>query len=206
MEIDEEIMKEGAIKSYIKESIYVLQYKEEKLVLYEILKNIMEDKNYDFSHLCYTEKGSSGSPIINLKKNKVIGIHKEATNNNYNKGLFLNYPIKEFINKYKNNNIIKELNEIFQFNKENKIKLENFNNLELNLSFKYLGNKEIENLKKINIPYLEKLDLSWNKITDIKVLEKVKFENLEKLDLNWNKISDIKVLEKVKFENLKNYI
>ena len=38
LEIDEEIMKEGAIKSYIKESIYVLQYKEEKLVSYGILK------------------------------------------------------------------------------------------------------------------------------------------------------------------------
>ena len=148
LEIDEEIMKEGAIKSYIKESVYVLQYKEEKSVSYGILKNIMEDKNYDFSHLCYTEKGSSGSPIINLKKNKVIGIHKEATNNNYNKGLFLNYPIKEFINKYKNNNIIKELNEIFQFNKVKQLKLEDFNNLELNLSVKGLGNEGIENLKK----------------------------------------------------------
>ena len=162
----------------------------------------MEDKNYDFSHLCYTEKWLSGSPIINLKNNKVIGIHKEATINNYNKGLFLNYPIKEFINKYKNNNIIKELNEIFQFNKENQLTLEDFNNLELNLRLKDLGNKGIENLYNFDIPNLKELNLSSNQISDIKVLEKVKFKNLKELDLSWNQISDIKVLEKVKFENL----
>ena len=106
LEIDEEIMK-GLNKVYAKESIYVLQYPEEKLVSYGILNGIIEDKKYNFSHLCCTDKGSSGSPIINLKNNKVIGIHKEATNN-YNKGLFLNYPIQEFINEYNNKNIIKK--------------------------------------------------------------------------------------------------
>ena len=48
-----------------------------------------------------TDKGSSGSPIINLKNNKVIGIHLKEENN-FNIGLFLNYPIQEFINKKKN--------------------------------------------------------------------------------------------------------
>ena len=169
LEIDEEIMKEGANKSYINESIYTLQYPKEKLVSYGIIKNIMEDKNYNFLHLCSTKNGSSGSPIINLKNKKVIGIHKETTNSNhnYNIGLFLNYPIKEYINEY-NKKIIKELNEIFQFNKKYQLKLEDFNILELNLKNKYLGNKGIENLKKINIPDLKKLDLSWNFISDIK--------------------------------------
>ena len=52
MEIDQEIMKEGANTSYIKESIYVLQYPEEKkLVSFGILKDIMVDKNYNFRHL-----------------------------------------------------------------------------------------------------------------------------------------------------------
>ena len=92
LEIDEMIMEEGSNTSYVNESIYLLQYLEEKLVSYGIINNIMEDKKYDFSHLCSTDKGSSGSPIINIKNNKVIGIHKEAINN-YNKGLFLNYPI-----------------------------------------------------------------------------------------------------------------
>ena len=49
---------------------------------------------------------------------------------------------------------------------------------------KGLGNKGIEKLKKINIPYLEKLSLSENQISNIKILEKVKFENLEKLDIS----------------------
>ena len=112
LEIDQEIMKEGANTSFLGESIYVLQYPEkEKLVSYGILKEIMEDKNYNFNHICSTFNGSSGSPIINLKSNKVIGVHKEADgNNNYNKGLFLNYPIKDLYNEYINNKI-KKLNE-----------------------------------------------------------------------------------------------
>ena len=198
LEIDEMIMEEGSNTSYVNESIYLLQYLEEKLVSYGIIKNIMIDKKYNFHHFCITDYGASGSPIINIKNNKVIGIHKGAENE-YNRGLFLNYPIKEFINKYNNNkNIIKELNEIFKLN------LKDDDNLEIiDLSRKYFGNKGIEYLSKFYIPNLEKLDLSSNKISDIKVLEKVKFENLEKLDLYGNQISDIKVLEKVKFENLK---
>ena len=196
LEIDEMIMKEGSNKKYIKESIYVLQYpEEEKLVSYGILKDI-ENKKYDFTHLCCTDNGSSGSPILNLKNNKVIGIHKEAINN-YNKGLFLNYPIKEFINKYNNKNIIKELNEIFNLN------LKDDDNLEkLDLNIKWWGNQGIENLSKFYIPNLKELNLGGNNISDIKVLEKVKFENLEKLYLSYNKISDIKVLEKLNYENL----
>ena len=196
LEIDEEIMK-GLNKVYAKESIYVLQYPEEKLVSYGILNGIIEDKKYNFSHLCCTDKGSSGSPIINLKNNKVIGIHKEATNN-YNKGLFLNYPIQEFINEYNNKNIIKKLNEIFN------LKLKDDDNLQkLDLTWKWFGNKGIENLYNFDIPNLKELNLRGNQISDIKVLEKVKFENLEILNLSFNEISDIKVLEKVKFENLK---
>ena len=200
MEIDQEIMKEGANTSYIKESIYVLQYPEEKkLVSFGILKDIMVDKNYNFRHLCCTNNGSSGSPIINLRNNKVIGIHKEADyKNNYNKGLFLNYPIKDFINEYIKNEI-KELNIIFN------LKLKDDDNLEkLKLSFKSLRNKDIEYLSKFYISNLKILNLSYNLISDINVLEKVKFENLKELNLSSNRITDIKVLEKVKFYNLES--
>ena len=201
LEIDEEIMK-GLNKVYAKESIYVLQYPEEKLVSYGILNGIIEDKKYNFSHLCCTDKGSSGSPIINLKNNKVIGIHKEATNN-YNKGLFLNYPIQEFINKYndeylnKREKIRKELEEKFNFGIGESECL-----YKLDFSCKGLENEEIEYLYNFEFPNLEELILRENQISDIKVLEKVKFENLKELDLSENQISDIKVLEKVKFENL----
>ena len=68
-----------------------------------IINNIYEDKKYNFGHQCSTREGSSGSPILN-KSNKLIGIHKEGKDIfNFNKGTFLNYPIKEFIQQnYKN--------------------------------------------------------------------------------------------------------
>ena len=93
---------------YLGETIYIIQYPNHKLsVSYGVLKKIFDDKNYEFSHICSTEKGSSGSPILNYLNNKIIGIHKEWSGKNFNNGSFLNEPIKEFINRYnKNNNII----------------------------------------------------------------------------------------------------
>ena len=96
---------------YIDETIYIIQYPKGQLsVSYGVLFNKSLSNEYDFVHRCSTDGGSSGSPILNLK-NKLIGIHKETVNNNMNKGTFLNFPIKEFIeenyNKYqiqKNNN------------------------------------------------------------------------------------------------------
>ena len=102
LDIDENIINEESNISYLNESIYILQYpNDEKLVSYGILKDIIENEQYNFNHLCCTYSGSSGSPILNLINNKVIGIHKEANKNNYNRGLFLNYPIKDFIKNNK---------------------------------------------------------------------------------------------------------
>ena len=99
-----EIKKEDNIKNYLELDEKIMddiinnlnknnKYKEETIYLIE---NIYEDKKYNFIHKCSTEGGSSGSPILSLN-NKVLGIHKEGVFNNYNKGTFLNYPIKEFI-------------------------------------------------------------------------------------------------------------
>ena len=64
-------------------------------------------KKYEFNHYCTTYKGSSGSPILDLSENKIIGIHK-GTKDKYNLGTFINYPINEFIkeNNMDNNLII----------------------------------------------------------------------------------------------------
>ena len=90
---------------YKDETIYIIQYPEGKLsVSYGIFVEIFDDAKHDFKHKCSTRSGSSGSPILNLE-NKVLGIHKRSINNynnSYNKGLLLNYPIKEFIKKYNN--------------------------------------------------------------------------------------------------------
>ena len=73
--------------------------------------------NYDIIHLCSTDNGSSGSPIINLENNKIIGIHKQGSIN-FNKGTLLKYPLNDFIKNIKenkNNIIIGEIN----INKDN---------------------------------------------------------------------------------------
>ena len=110
LSLDEKIIDDISISKidnkyykFIDETLYILQYPDRKLsVSYGILKGIYENKKYDFNHNCCTKGGSSGSPILSSINNKVIGIHKEGFNNNlYNKGTFLNYPIKDFIQQNK---------------------------------------------------------------------------------------------------------
>ena len=171
IEIDDKILANISNDPYIKKSIYIIQYEgneEEVSVSYGILKNIDKSNNYTFHHLCSTEKGSSGSPILNIKNNKIIGIHKEAYKNNSNRGTFLNYPIQEFIN----NILIEEF-----MNKYNII-------IDKNIAILELTNKKIrdEGLKilcKMEFKELKNLVLYNNNISDIKILEKVKFENLK---------------------------
>ena len=93
LEIDDNI---ELNEEHIDKTIYIIQYPEGELsVSYGIFDNIYIDKKYNFNHKCSTKGGSSGSPILNIKNNKLIGIHKESNNKKYNRGLFLNYPIKE---------------------------------------------------------------------------------------------------------------
>ena len=71
---------------------------------------------YDFKYICSTNGGSSGSPILDLETNKVIGIHcialkkeieqttingkttTKVKENDFNGGIFLKDPILEFQN------------------------------------------------------------------------------------------------------------
>ena len=76
---------------YKDETIYIIHYPNNHLsVSYGIL-NIPEDKKYEIKHTCSSDVGSSGSPILNIETNKIIGIHKAGMRGkNYNKGTFLN--------------------------------------------------------------------------------------------------------------------
>ena len=195
LEVDDNILENISNISYIKKSIYIIQYEgkeEEASVSYGILKNIDESNNYTFEHLCSTEKGSSGSPILNIKNNKIIGIHKEAYKNNYNRGTFLNYPIQEYINNY----LIEEFNEKYNVIVDNNI-------LKLELTDKKIGDEGLKILSKMEFKKLKALVLYNNNISDIQVLEKAKFEKLEELNLGENNISDINILEEVTFKELK---
>ncbi len=106
LELDKNLQK-NINTQYIGESIYILHYPGSKnvAVSYGILKHIDIEKSYNFTHLCSIENGSSGAPILNLSNSKIIGINKESSDkNNYNIGLFLNDPLRNFINK----NIVKK--------------------------------------------------------------------------------------------------
>ena len=76
LELDNRLLNENSESIYTSEnSIYIIQYPNanEACVSYGILKLI---KDHKLIHKCSTEKGSSGSPILNLKTNQVIGLHQ----------------------------------------------------------------------------------------------------------------------------------
>ena len=60
--------------------IYIIQFPEGKELSYSFGK-IYNIKQYEFSHLSSTKKGSSGSPIFLENSSLVIGIHKNTNKN-----------------------------------------------------------------------------------------------------------------------------
>ena len=76
---------------YENKSIYLLQYlyKKEIHVSYGYINEINDKK--EIKYICYTDNGSIGSPILNIKNNKVIGIHTGI----FNSGILLTYLTKD---------------------------------------------------------------------------------------------------------------
>jgi len=102
LELDDNLFIDNSEIIYESKSIYTLQYPQGRnaMVSYGLLVSI---NNYEIKHICSTENGASGSPILNLETNKVIGIHKESSIfNQSNFGTFLKYPLIDFIQKNKN--------------------------------------------------------------------------------------------------------
>lgn len=152
IELDENIFKEKENVYYEHKSIYSLQYPKGKnaVVSYGLINKI---EDFSIKHTCTTDYGSSGSPILNLENNKVIGIHRKGSNVfDFNIGTFLKFPLNDFFEKNKNNMINKfnytmniknnnqpQINKIFHQNSNNNI-IENDNILD-NLSMtNNLGN------------------------------------------------------------------
>jgi hypothetical protein len=68
------------------------------------IKNIFEgEESYKIQHLCESDEGSSGGPLINSMNGKVFGIHKGVAKGDqkYNEGILLKEPIIEFENMIK---------------------------------------------------------------------------------------------------------
>ena len=101
-------------QNYINNGIYILNYlKGEKIMAsFGLIINIKENEIY---HSCNTDQGSSGSPILSVKNNKLIGVHYGSSKNfDFNFGCLMIYAINEFnknISK-KNDSRIKIKNEI----------------------------------------------------------------------------------------------
>ena len=82
---------------YKNESLYVLNYMNGKDIAlsYGLLLKI---DNSNICHKCCTDNGSSGSPILTLNNNRLIGVHYGSSKNNYNLGTLILYPLLEFQN------------------------------------------------------------------------------------------------------------
>ena len=99
-ELDEDMLSSGKTDKFIDKSIYMIHSNQETLyVSYGLVNDIGKNQSYNFMHTCKAFNGSSGSPILNLENNKIIGIHS-STNVNINEGFFLNFSTsKENISK-----------------------------------------------------------------------------------------------------------
>ena len=157
---------------YFNKSIYILHYPKGNNIVVSYGKP-PDFNNKDIKHKCSTEHGSSGSPILLINNQKLIGIHCAGYKmKEYNKGTLIIYSIIEFQqkhniikdNKTKSNYIIAEL-EIKEDNETIRIinSYEEFKreNNKGDLEEEYLNEKEIkENCKiRINneiIPFLYK--------------------------------------------------
>ena len=102
LEIDDELFDEDI--NLVNKSIYIMQYpkynnERKAAVSYGILNKIKD--RYKIVHYCSIGRCSSGSPILGLSNKKIIGIHR-GVKSNYNRGIFLKYPIEEYLDKINN--------------------------------------------------------------------------------------------------------
>ena len=177
LELDNYLFEKNSESIYSSNSIYILQYPnfEKTCVGYGVLKTI---DNNNIKHLCCTEKGSSGSPILNLKTYKVIGIHKNHSEK-YNCGTFLKIPIEQL-----NTN-----NEMISFKQFKK-------NYYYDIYFTDKGNGKENNLNNNENNYFYfNNDINYNKNAyNENIIELLKFipEEELKANLNPNYFEDMK--------------
>ena len=120
---------------YEKEEIVVIQYPNGKKM--EIKGGYIHDIGFQITHSAWTDKGSSGSPIILLRDFKVIGIHKSYSDylkknlgsdiKSIIENINQNYIISEYY--IKNNDLGKEIK---IFNDKYSESFEKYCNLKLN--------------------------------------------------------------------------
>ena len=98
LEIDQNIFNKNSEILNETKSIYIMHYPKGKKVMVSFGFGFKKCNDYEYKHLCNTESGSSGSPILDLTTNKIIGIHRafiQKLKENYNVGTFLKEPLNE---------------------------------------------------------------------------------------------------------------
>ena len=163
LEIDYDIFQEQSYDKYEQKSVYLLHYPNET-VIYSIGVIKYIDEKYNINHLCYSEDGSSGGPILNLLNFKVIGIHKGGKiGKEMNVGTLIKAPLDEFNNKRKekendskekkeiNDSLMVKDNNIYKAQNPNdnpdddNLFIDNNNNKNNNNSFEQPGNMGNDN-------------------------------------------------------------
>ena len=103
LELDESVFKGMGAEVdefyYRKKSVYLLQYlRGEKVAMNS--GTIKRKDDNKIMHLCNTEMGSSGAPILLLDNCKVLGFHLGSSKQfDENFGILLQFPINEFNKK-----------------------------------------------------------------------------------------------------------
>ena len=200
-----------------KDNVYILHYPNINYntmicVSYGIITGI--PNKYQMIHCCNTSGGSSGSPILKMENNKIIGIHiGSLIKQEGNAGRFLNYSIKEYIN---NINIIKKDNENMEkeeyFSNNNNINL--IENNEIYEKNENLNNKIIDNNmerkfnNKINqMDFNSKNEYSINNNT-ININEQMnknnQMNNFNKMNMNINNTMNFMNINNINYINNKN--
>ena len=146
MELDDKLFMKNSNVYYGKISSYIIQYNndEKSSVSFGIINNI---DNYNIIHYCRTESEVLGAPLLNLSNNKIIGICRQGSQNNFSKITFLKDPINEFINIYKNEKQLIKPNFFNDFKNSKIIEKEE----DYNFIIKAILNKA--DIKKINLLY-----------------------------------------------------
>ena len=104
---------------YSNNSIYLINYPEDKnvVVSYGQSPNFNESEIF---HKCTTKEGSSGSPILLINNQKLIGIHYGSSKQyDFNKGRLLIYSIIEFENIKNNLLLINKEGKYLNYNNKN---------------------------------------------------------------------------------------
>ena len=124
---------------YSNNSIYLLHYPENK----EVVVSYGQPPNFsesEIKHYCSTKEGSSGSPILLINNQKLIGIHYGSSQQyGYNTGKLLIYSLIDIANKLN----LSKINKKREIEKNNNKTINPINNKEEKIIKKNLKNNYI---------------------------------------------------------------